>query len=198
MGVTARGVLVVATAHAILDATGPGVATALAMKDTVKRLIAVALLAPAVIFGHLGLKPTGATGTNVCSLITKQEVSRILGAKVVKTMRRTDASGGQECRYRTKKFTAQRLRRLDAPLGLTLSWIPLTPELRQQIDDRKLDLHPIDGLGDEAYFDSTHVLAIRGQNVLTASVVNWETGIDTLHAKGERAMRLALTRLPTA
>jgi hypothetical protein len=176
---------------------GARVAAQLAMKGIVKRLIAVVVLALAVTLGCLGLKPAGATGPNVCSLITKQEASKILGSNVVKTVRRTDASGGQECRYRTKKFTAKRLRRFDAPLGLTLSWVPLTPELRQQIDDQKFDLDSIDGLGDEAYFDSTHVLAIRGQNVLTSSVVNWETGIETLHAKGERAMRLALARLPT-
>jgi hypothetical protein len=197
VGVAAKDILVAATVLAILDATRARVAAQLAMKGIMKRLIAVVVLAPAVTFGCLGLKPAGATGTNVCSLITKQEASKILGANVVKTVRRTDASGGQECRYRTKKFTAKRLKRFDAPLGLTLSWVPLTPELRQQIDDRKFDLDSIDGLGDEAYFDSTHVLAIRGQNVLTASVVNWETGIDTLHTKDERAMRLALARLPT-
>jgi hypothetical protein len=132
----------------------------------------------------------------VCGLITKKEASKILGAKVVKTQRRTDGSGGQECRYRTKKYTAKRLKGIDAPLGLTLTWVPLTKDLREQIDDSRFDLEAIEDLGDEAYIDSTHVLAIRGDDVITASVVNWETGLDTLQTKSEQAARIALGRLP--
>lgn len=78
MGVAAKDILVAATVLAILDATRARVAAQLAMEGIMKRLIAVVVLAPAVTFGCLGLKPVGATGTNVCSLITKQEASKIL------------------------------------------------------------------------------------------------------------------------
>ena len=43
-----------------------------------KRLIAVVVLVPAVTFSCLGLRPADATGTNVCSLITKKEVVRVM------------------------------------------------------------------------------------------------------------------------
>jgi hypothetical protein len=164
----------------------------------VKRCIAT-VVAVAVI-SALGFAGTaGASGTDVCGLITKKEASKILGAKVVKLKRESDATtGAHQCTYKTKKYTAKRLKKFNAPLELKLLLAPVTQALRDEITQHASKFDPIPGLADEAYVvDNFDVLAIKNQDVVQASVYNWETGASVLEKKSERAVRLAVRRLPS-
>jgi hypothetical protein len=160
----------------------------------VRRTIALAVCALASLstFGT-----ASASGTGVCSLVTKKEAAKILGAKVVSaTSKRPAAKSAQECVYKTKKFTAKRLRKLNAPLELVVVWGPVTQQLRDEIATNK-DLQMITGLGDAAYATADSVFAIRGEDAVQATVFNWETKLATLRAEAEQAVRLAVPRLPT-
>lgn len=143
--------------------------------------------------------PAGASGTDVCSLLTKKEASKILDAKVVKTEHKTVAANpAQECIYKTRKFTEKRLVKLNAPLELKLVWAPLTQQLRDEITKNPSKFLPIQGVGDEAYIvDDFDALAISNQDVVQASVFNWETRSSVLTKKSEQAVRKAVPRLPT-
>ena len=160
----------------------------------------VAVLATAAALALAALAgPTGASGVDVCSLITRKEASKILGAKVVKTEHKTVAANpAQECIYKTHKFTEKRLVKLNAPLELKVVWAPLTQQLRDEITKNPSKFVPIQGVGDEAYIvDNFDALAIRGQDVVQASVYNWETRVSVLTKKSEQAVRKAVPRLPT-
>jgi hypothetical protein len=161
------------------------------------RIFATVALATAV--GVAGLAGSaGASGTDVCSLITKKEVSKILGAKVVKLKRETNNStGAQVCTYKTKKFTSKHLKKFNGALGLELIWGPVTQDLRDAIAKAGSDLTAIPGLGDSAYSTQGSVLALRAADVVQASIVNWQAPLSKLSAKSEKAVRLALPRLPT-
>jgi hypothetical protein len=165
-----------------------------------KRLVALAVVATVALAG-LGVPSAGAAGTNVCTLVTKKEASKILGAKVVKIKRETNATtGDQECEYRTNVYVSSRFKKLKAPLKLQVTLGTLTDELRGQIDDNQSDLDPIADLGDEAYFSGitgTDVLVISGQNLLQTGPANWEGGPSKYQAMAEAAARTALPRLPT-
>lgn len=161
-----------------------------------KRCIATLVAAAAIsAMGFTG--PVGASGTDVCSLITKKEVSKILGAKVAKLKRETNHStGAQVCTYKTKKFTSKHLKKFNGALGLELIWGPVTQDLRDAIAKGGSDLTAIPGLGDSAYSTQGSVLALRGADVVQASIVNWQAPLSKLSAKSEKAVRLALPRLP--
>jgi hypothetical protein len=165
-----------------------------------KRFIPLAVVA-AVALAGLAVPSAGAAGTNVCTLVTKKEASKILGAKVVKIKRATNATtGDQECEYRTKVYVSPRFKKLKAPLKLQVTLGTLTDELRGQIDDNQSDLDPIAGLGDEAYLSGTtrtDVLVVSGTNLLQTGPANWEGGPTKYQAMAEAAARTALPRLPT-
>ena len=52
----------------------------------------------------LDAAPAAAEDAGVCTLVTRDEAGDLLGAKVVKTTRKTSAkTGAEECTYKTKK-----------------------------------------------------------------------------------------------
>jgi hypothetical protein len=52
----------------------------------------------------LDAAPAAAEDTGVCTLVTRDEAGDLLGAKVVKTTKKTSkTSGAEECTYRTNK-----------------------------------------------------------------------------------------------
>jgi hypothetical protein len=161
-------------------------------------LIVAGMLVGAIVLGSAAA-PANASGTDVCSLLTRPEASKILGAKVVATSRKSQASNGaQECTYKTKKFTDKRFKQLKAPLELGLTWQPMSVTLRSNIDSNRSKLNPIAGLGDEAYvINDFDVFAIQGHNVVQSKIYNWDTGVGTLESKNEQAVRTAVPRLPT-
>jgi hypothetical protein len=162
----------------------------------VKRIPLVLLVSVIALAGFSTL-PAVATGTDVCALVSKQDASKLLGAKVVKTTTKTSASNGaQRCTYKTKKFTSKTLKKFDAPLQLAITWQPLTDAVRAYIKDINSDLTPISGLGDEAYADKFGaVFAIRGQDVVQAKVQNIQSS--HLQEWNQKAVALALPGLPT-
>jgi hypothetical protein len=101
------------------------------------------------------------------------------------------------CTYKTKKFTSKHLKKFNGGLGLEIIWGPVTQELLDAIDTAGSDLVAIPGIGDSAYSMSGAVFAISGQDVVQASILNWQAPASKLSAKAEQAVRLAVPRLPT-
>jgi len=179
----------------------PALSAADRERNTVKRIIAsiASVMIVTTAIAVTGLSgPADASGTDVCGLITKKEASKILGAKVVKLERQTNKStGAQVCTYKTKKFTSKHLKKFSGALGLEIIWGPVTQDLRDAIAKAGSDLTAIPGLGNSAYATQGSVLALRGADVVQASIVNWQTSPSKQEAKAEKAVRLALPRLPT-
>jgi hypothetical protein len=165
-----------------------------------KRLIPLAIVATLAVTACI-IPSAGATDTNVCTLVTKKEASKILGAKVVKIKRATHVvTGDPVCEYFTNVYVTKFFKKQKAPLTLEVTSGPLTDELRGQIDENPSDLEPIGDLGDEAYFDNTDVIVIRGNDVLGTGARSWSgggTAIAKYKAVAEAAARTALPRLPT-
>lgn len=169
----------------------------LVVKRVVGRVVLACIVALAAL-GATGSLPAGASGTDVCSLVTKKEVAAILGAKVVTLRRETnETTGALVCTYKTKKFTSKHLKKFNGGLGLEIIWGPVTQDLRDAIATSGSDLIEITGIGDAAYSMSGSVLALRGEDVVQASILNWQAPASKLSAKAEQAVRLAIPRLPT-
>jgi hypothetical protein len=144
--------------------------------------------------------PAAAGASNVCSLITRQEASDLLGYKVVKTTEKTSAiDDSVECTYRTKKvqkaFKEEFDRNLKIPLELKVG--PVTDELRTDLQDVPFDDgERIEVLGDEAYatkFDQ--VIAVSGTTAVSAKLQNYKGSPDKFRSVAESAVRAALPRL---
>jgi hypothetical protein len=160
-----------------------------------KRLVPLAVIAT-VALGTFVSTSAGAADVDVCTLVTKKEASKILGAKVVKVTSDANAStGDQECEYRTNRYVSKRLQKLRAPLKLKVTLGTLTDELRGQIDDNLSELDPISDLGDEAYLSGTDVLVISGPDILQAEATNWQGSPSKYEAMSEAAARTAIARL---
>jgi hypothetical protein len=160
-------------------------------------LLVAVLAAAGLTVAGLGVGPAAATGTDVCALISKSDASKLLGAKVVKTTTKSSAStGAQECNYKTKKYTTKTFKKFHAPLELSITWQPLTDEVRKYIADVNSDLTPITGIGDAAYADKFGTtFAVRGQDVVQAKVQNIESS--HLQEWSQKGVVLALAGLPT-
>ena len=136
-----------------------------------------------------------AGGISGCALVTKKEVSRILGARVVhaRNAARTDA-GDQACTYITKRFDSDFLEQSGSPIQLLLEWGPITDSLRGQYEGSEA----IEGLGDAAYdLGFGRVVALSGGQSVQATVENSEAPAPKLAKKAQKAIKLALPRLPT-
>jgi hypothetical protein len=164
------------------------------------KLVPLTLVATVVLMGSV-VASAGAAGIDVCTLVTKKEASKILGSKVVKIKRETNAStGDQECEYRTKVYVSPRFRKLKAPLKLQVTLGTLTADLRREIDDNQSELDPYTDLGNEAYFTGTtrtDLLVVAGEYLLQTGPANWEGGPSKYQAMAEAAARTALARIPT-
>jgi len=165
-----------------------------------KRFVPLVVVATLVFMG-LVASSAGAEGIDVCTLVTRKEASKILGTKVVKIKRSTNAAtGDQECEYRTKVYVSSRFRKLKAPLKLQVTLGTLTPDLRKEIDDNQSELDPFTDLGNEAYFTGTtrtDLLVVVGQYVLQTGPANWEGGPSRYQTMAEAAARTAVPRVPT-
>lgn len=168
---------------------------AMLQRDGGRRVAASVALVLSMVVSLAGT-PAHASDTDPCSLLTKREASKVLGAKVVKLRRETDAASSvATCTYRTKVYKEERLRKFKGSYSLAIIWSPLTDTVRTGIDDNRADLDPISGVGDEAYASNGDVFAFVGTDVIQASVLNWQTGASSLRARAERAVRLAVARL---
>lgn len=165
-------------------------------------LVLVALSALSAL-SALTVPSAGAAGaalTDPCTLVTRREAAKILGAKVVKVTRDTDAATGTRlCEYRTRVYVSPRFEKLKAPLKLKILLARLTDEIRAEIASSQSDLDPIADLGDEAYFTgvtSSDVLVLSGDYILETGPANWEGGPSKYQAMAEAAARKAVTRVP--
>jgi hypothetical protein len=145
----------------------------------------------------LDAAPTAAEDTGVCTLVTRDEAGDLLGAKVVKTTKKTSAANGaQECTYKTKKAQKEfKDRNLKISLEVTVQ--PVTDELRSKLQKIPLDDGArVQGLGDEAYvtkFDQ--VIAISGDTAVAAKLQNYRGASSKFRSVSEGAVRAALPRL---
>ena len=101
------------------------------------RFTSLFLVAPLMATGiaFLDAAPAAAEDTGVCTLVTRDEAGELLGAKVVKTTKKTSAANGaQECTYKTKKAQKEfKDRNLKISLELTVQ--PVTDELRSKLQN---------------------------------------------------------------
>lgn len=167
------------------------------------RITALVLIAT-VALATLAVPSAGAAGASVvdaCTLVTKREAAKILGAKIVKVKRDTDAATGTRlCEYRTAVYLSPRFKKLKAPLKLKILLARLTNEIRLEVASNQSDLDPIAGLGDEAYFSGvtrSDVLVLSGDYIVQTGPANWEGGSSKYQAMAEAAARKAVTRVPS-
>jgi hypothetical protein len=133
----------------------------------------------------------------VCSLVTRREAGKVLGAKVVKTEKdESPANGAQQCTYTTKKVVKEfKDRGLKLKLEVTVQ--PMTDQLRSVLQRIPFDDGSrIQGLGDEAYVTKfSQVIAVSGDIVLAAKPQNYSGASTKIRGIGEGAVRAALPRL---
>ena len=134
------------------------------------RLTSLLLVAPLMATGValLDAAPAAAEDAGVCTLVTRDEAGDLLGAKVVKTTKKTSAkTGAEECTYKTKKVDKD-LGKRNLKISLELTVQPVTDEVRSELQNIPFeDGSRVQGLGDEAYvtkFDQ--VIAISGDNAV--------------------------------
>ena len=145
----------------------------------------------------LDAAPAAAEDADVCTLVTRQTAGELLGAKVVKTTKKTSAkTGAEECTYKTKKVDKEfRKRNLKIQLELTVQ--PVSDELRAQVQRIPSDEgERVEGLGDEAHatkFDD--VIALVGPLAVQAKLQNYEGSPTKFRTVSEGAVRAALLRL---
>src|SRR6266566_7581024 len=163
------------------------------------RLTSLLLVAPLVATGiaFLDAAPAEAEDTGVCTLVTRDEAGDLLGAKVVKTTKKTSAANGaQECTYKTKK-TQKRFKKSGVKMQLEVTVEPLTDDLRTKLQRiPSEDGERVEGLGDEAYaskFDD--ITAIAGNVAVQAKLQNYAGSPAKFRRVSERALRAALPRL---
>jgi hypothetical protein len=163
------------------------------------RLTCLFLVAPLMATGValLDAAPTAAEDAGVCTLVTRDEAGELLGAKVVKTTKKTNAkTGAEECTYKTKKVDKEfKKRNLKIQLELTVQ--PVTDELRAQLQRIPSDEgERVESLGDEAFATKFEdVIAISGTTVVQAKLQNYEGSPTKFRSVSEGAVRAALPRL---
>jgi hypothetical protein len=145
----------------------------------------------------LDAAPAAAEDAGVCTLVTRDEAGDLLGAKVVKTTRKTSAkTGAEECTYKTKKVD-KHLGKRNLKISLELTVQPVTDEVRSELQNIPFeDGSRVQGLGDEAYvtkFDQ--VIAISGGNAVAAKLQNYRGASTKFRDVSEGAVRAALPRL---
>jgi hypothetical protein len=145
----------------------------------------------------LDAAPAAAEDAGVCTLVTRDEAGDLLGAKVVKTTKKTSAkTGAEECTYKTKKVDKD-LGRRNLKISLELTVQPVTDEVRSELQNIPFeDGSRVQGLGDEAYvtkFDQ--VIAISGDNAVAAKLQNYRGASTKFRSVSEGAVRAALPRL---
>ena len=141
--------------------------------------------------------PAVAEDTGVCTLVTRDETGDLLGAKVVKTTKKTSkTNGAEECTYRTNK-AQKRFKKSGVKMQLEVTVEPLTDELRTKLQRiPSEDGERVEGLGDEAYaskFDD--VTAIAGNVAVGARLQNYAGSPTKFRSVSEGAVRAALPRL---
>jgi hypothetical protein len=163
------------------------------------RLSSLLLVAPLMATGValVDAVPAAAEDTGVCTLVTRKEAGELLGAKVVKTTKKTSAANGaQECTYRTNK-AQKRFKKSGVKMQLEVTVEPLTDELRAKLQRIPSEGgERVEGLGDEAYaskFDD--VAAIAGNVVVAAKLQNYAGSPTKFRGVSEAALRAALPRL---
>ena len=163
------------------------------------RFTSLLLVAPLLVTGlaFLDAAPAAAEDTGVCTLLTRSEAGKLLGAKVVKTEKDTSrTSGAQECTYKTKKGQ-KRFKKSGVKMQLEITVEPLTDELRAKLQRiPSEDGERVEGLGDEAYatkFDD--VTAIAGNVAVQAKLQNYAGSPTKFRSVSEGALRTALPRL---
>jgi hypothetical protein len=145
----------------------------------------------------LDAAPAAAEDAGVCTLVTRDEAGDLLGAKVVKTTRKTSAkTGAEECTYKTKKVDKD-LGKRNLKISLELTVQPVTDDVRSELQNIPFeDGSRVQGLGDEAYvtkFDQ--VIAISGGNAVAAKLQNYRGASTKFRDVSEGAVRAALPRL---
>ena len=153
-------------------------------------LVAAPIGIGAVVVGEA---PAEAGDGDVCKLVTRKEASDLLGAKVVKTTTKTNATNGaEECTYRTKKKGFRNLK-----LQLELTTQPVTDELRSKLRNIPFDDGSrLEGIGDEAYVDKfDSVVAVSGTTAVQAKLQNYRGPSSRFRRVSEGAVRAAVPRL---
>src|SRR4029453_8656345 len=99
------------------------------------RLTPLLLVAPliATCIALLDAAPAAAEDTGVCTLVTRKEAGELLGAKVVKTTKKTSkTNGAEECTYETRK-AQERFKKSGVKMQLEVTVEPLTDELQAKL-----------------------------------------------------------------
>jgi hypothetical protein len=163
------------------------------------RLTSLLVVAPLMATGValLDAAPAAAEDAGVCTLVTRKEAGDLLGAKVVKTTKKTSAkTGAEECTYKTKKVDKD-LGKRNLKISLELTVQPVTDEVRSELQNIPFeDGSRVQGLGDEAYvtkFDQ--VIAISGDNAVAAKLQNYRGASTKFRDVSEGAVKAALPRL---
>jgi hypothetical protein len=140
--------------------------------------------------------PASADGVDGCTLVTKKEASKILGAKVVTAENVVDGStGGQTCTFTTKKYATKAFKQAGSTVGLVLQWVSLTDAVSARLQGTQ----PAGGVADAAAYllDDGTVAAVRGADVVLATVQYVKGGLAGAAKKSLRLLKLAVPRLPT-
>jgi hypothetical protein len=156
-------------------------------------LLALAAAPVGVGMVVVGASPADAGESEVCKLVTRNEASDLLRAKVVKTTTKTSTTNGaEECTYRTKKTG---IRNLKMQLELTIQ--PVTDELRSELQNIPFeDGSRLQDLGDEAYVDKfDSVVAVSGTTAVQAKLQNYQGASSRFRRVSEGAVRAAVPRL---
>ncbi|HEY3097100.1 MAG TPA: hypothetical protein VGK05_09685 [Acidimicrobiia bacterium] len=153
------------------------------------------VVAAAVAFADA--TPAAAKDTGVCTLLTRSEAGKLLGAKVVKTSKKTSKiNDALECTYKTNKAQKQ-FKDRGAKMQLEVTVQPVTDKLRAELQRIPTNEgERVEGLGDEAYatkFD--YVIAVSGNTAVQAKLQNYQGSPTKFRSVSEGAVRTALTRL---
>jgi hypothetical protein len=137
-------------------------------------LVVLALVVTAFVV--VAAPPAAAKKYDNCDLLTKKQVSKMLGFKVVETeLTRDKTTGAEECEYRTGKYWSAHFEDIDAPFKLQVTTQPLTPELEATFDalDSDPDAEAVDGLGVRAFYtDGDDLVAVVDPLVIQVEVTN--------------------------
>lgn len=147
-----------------------------------------------VAAGVVAAAPAGAKKSTACAYLTKKQVSKILGHKVVETVTESDkASGAEQCEYRTNYYQQPRFEDADAPYKLQVTTQPLLADTKiilEALQDDP-DAEDVPGLGERAFYsDGDDLIVVLGDIVLITEVTNvqWSGAErDTLVRGPERA-----------
>ena len=162
-----------------------------------RRLVLVVLLATAALV--VAAVPVEAQddakkkAPTTCDLLTKKQVSKILGHKVVETALSSDKKkGAEECEYRTNYYQKPRFKDLGAPYKLQITTQPIAG-IESDVDalEADPDSEAVAGLGARAFYTGgDDLIVVVGDLVLEAEVTNVEWSgneVDALKRSPERA-----------